>query len=493
MKNTPQGRDIVIIGSGIGGLSAGILFSSLSYQVTVVEKNPLPGGLMRSYRRAGLDCPVGVHYVGALGEGEPMGRLFDALGIAVKDVFAPMGNENVIDRYIFDDFVFDLPATLDAYENNLCRAFPAEMPAINRFMDNLRKIHRRMLNPRFLINQGDPFQNIDDLQPLGEYLDKLGVSPRLRAVLSVPCELFGVPSADCPLLLHHMVLAGYLFSAWRLKESGSRLADVFVQRLSNLGGKLLLNDGVKKICVEDDKVRGVRLASGREISADYVVADIHPKVLLPLFDENVLRPALRQRILDLRETGGVLCVQIGVDAAAHPEMTHNIYRLHTNKKGEIHDGVFYQIRKGNAQTNLLSIITRSFYEEWNAWENTVSGQRPQAYLEKKSALANTFLQQAQMVLGPLKDARIIDVFTPLTIRDYVHCPLGSCYGIMRSAQQLLKIASINNLPIGGLYLTGQNALAPGVLGSILGSFEAVRKVIGTEEFYRHFAWPAPNS
>ncbi len=47
--------DAVIIGAGIGGLSAGIVLSLLGHRVAVVEKNPLPGGLMRGYRRAGLD------------------------------------------------------------------------------------------------------------------------------------------------------------------------------------------------------------------------------------------------------------------------------------------------------------------------------------------------------------------------------------------------------------------------------------------------------
>ncbi|MEQ8214374.1 MAG: FAD/NAD(P)-binding protein, partial [Smithellaceae bacterium] len=67
MKKTVDGKNIVIIGSGIGGLSTGILLSILNYNVTIVEKNPLPGGLMRSYRRSGINCPVGVHYTGALG------------------------------------------------------------------------------------------------------------------------------------------------------------------------------------------------------------------------------------------------------------------------------------------------------------------------------------------------------------------------------------------------------------------------------------------
>ena len=79
MRNSVDGKNIVIIGSGIGGLSTGIILSLMNFHVTVVEKNPLPGGLMRSYRRGGIDCPVGIHYVGALWAEEPLGKMFAAL------------------------------------------------------------------------------------------------------------------------------------------------------------------------------------------------------------------------------------------------------------------------------------------------------------------------------------------------------------------------------------------------------------------------------
>ena len=54
---------------------------------------------MRSYRRSGIDCSVGVHYVGALGEDEPLGKIFHLLGISVNDLFERMGQDGVIDRY----------------------------------------------------------------------------------------------------------------------------------------------------------------------------------------------------------------------------------------------------------------------------------------------------------------------------------------------------------------------------------------------------------
>jgi all-trans-retinol 13,14-reductase len=488
MKNSIEGKNIVIIGSGIGGLSTGIILSLLGYDVTIVEKNPVAGGLMRSYRRSGIDCPVGVHYVGALGDDEPLGKMFRLLGIEPASLFERMGQDGVIDRYIFDDFVFDLPTSIDAYEKNLYSSFPQDSAAIDVIMKNLRDIARRMLDSSFLTNQADPFQNIDYFNPMGEVLRKLNVSAGLRDVLDVPSHsVIGVTPDDCPVIFHHMVLASYLFSCWRLKENGSKMADVFAARFRELGGKLILNNGVKGIKLENRKITALCLNSGDDLSADAVVAAIHPKALLELLPAESLKSSYRQRVLGLKETDGVIVVQVSVDAQAHHDMTHNIYRLYAGERGILNYGVFYQLRRGNADgVNLLSIITKSLYSEWSKWENTISGKRGRDYEEKKLSIAHDLLQKAGKIFGNLKDARILDIFTPLTLRDYVNCPEGSCYGVMRSSGQLLKIASLNNFPVAGLYLAGQNAIAPGVLGTILGSFNAARKIVGAERFAQEF-------
>lgn len=483
-----EGNNVVVIGAGVGGLSAGILLALLGYRVTIVDKNIQPGGLMRSYRRGKMDCPVGVHYVGALGEAEPLGKLFRILGVSVDDLFCRMGKEGVVDRYIFDDFVFDLPVGLDAYENHLCSACPDDAARLPVILKNLREIAGKILEPSFLLNAGDPFQNVDLLRPMGEYLDELRISPRLRAILAVPCQLIGVELADCPIIFHHMLLAGYLFSSWRLKEGGARMADVFAGRFEAAGGGLRLGCAVQKILINGGKVSGVRLQTGENLPADGVVAAIHPKILLDLMDGDALRPSLRERISAIRETEGVIAVQAAIDARAHAAWDYNIYRMHTDAQGRIADGVFYQIRPGGEPgKNLLTVITRSLYSDWRPWIDTLTGRRGVGYNEKKLAAAYDLLKKAETLLGPLVDVKILDVFTPLTLRDYVNCPEGSCYGVLRSASQLLKIASLSNLPVSGLCLAGQNAMAPGVLGSMLGSFHAVRKLIGQKRFDEEFA------
>ncbi len=65
---------VLIIGSGIGGLSIGIILARLGFEVTVIEKNRHAGGMMRSYVRQGVHCNVGLHYLGGLDEGQVLRR-----------------------------------------------------------------------------------------------------------------------------------------------------------------------------------------------------------------------------------------------------------------------------------------------------------------------------------------------------------------------------------------------------------------------------------
>ena len=80
--NQSDSQKALVIGSGVGGLSTAIILARLGFKTTVIEKNPLPGGLMRGYTRQGLDCAVGVHYLGALDDGQVLRRLFDLLGVS---------------------------------------------------------------------------------------------------------------------------------------------------------------------------------------------------------------------------------------------------------------------------------------------------------------------------------------------------------------------------------------------------------------------------
>ncbi len=483
-------KKALVIGSGIGGLSTAIILAGLGFDVTVIEKNRRPGGMLRSYVRQGVHCNVGVHYMGALGPGQVLRRCFDYLGIARRLPLIRMGVDGPVDRYHFNDpaldiHTFDLPGGFEAYEENLMTAFPGQKSRIKPLMAMLQRSAEHLDRLDFLYSDQPTDFWIDQSEPLGAVFDQLGCSPGLRAVFGMPSVLIGVAPAVCPQFYHTVALASYLYSAWRLEDHGAHMADVCAERLAELGGKLRTAEPVKHIRSAGGRVKGVTLASGEQLDAPIVVAAVHPKAAVGLLDPDSVKASYRRRIMGLTDTAGMVAVHALVPAAEHPAVGHNVFSIDTEPDGAIRDLVYLQLRpSGKPGHNLLTLLTSGHEPVWQAWRNTCSGRRGPHYLTAKHEVARRLIARIEKRTGPFKALRIIDIYTPLTIRDWVGSPNGSAYGIMRSTGQMLSAAMLNRTALGGLFMAGQSALAPGILGTILGSLATVQFIVGSERFRR---------
>jgi all-trans-retinol 13,14-reductase len=483
-----QNNKALIIGSGIGGLSMAIILSKLGFDVTVIEKNRQPGGMLRSYVRQGIHCNVGIHYLGALDKGQVLRRLFDYLGITEKLPLIRMGVHGPVDRYYFTNAVdgprqFDMPVGLDAYEASLKEAFPKEQSAIDGFMAMLRKSAEALDRLEFLFRNPSPADLIDQTEPLWDVLDQLGCSPGLKSVLSVPSVWIGVPPPLCPQFYHTMTLASYLFSAWRLETHGAHLVKLLVQRLTDLGGRVICGQAVRRINVHGGMTTGLTLENGEQYDAPLVVGTVHPNVVLDLLGSEKIKPSYRRRITGLQNTDGMFAVNALVPAAAHKPLPHNVFSMKTDTGGTVQDVIYTQLRpSGRPESLLLTLITSGHNELWEPWNKTRTGYRGAAYEAAKMTLARGLIQKIEPITGQLKGLKVIDTYTPLTIRDWVNSPNGSAYGVMRSNKQLLSAALLNRTAVKGLYLAGQSVMAPGILGTILGSLVTAKFIVGPDRF-----------
>lgn len=481
-------KKVLIIGSGIGGLSSGIILAKVGFDVTVLEKNAQPGGLMRSYGREGIECAVGVHYLGSLDKGQILRTFFDYLGVSEAIPVTRMGENGIIDRYIFSPstsppLTFDLPQGMDEYEENLNQTFPQEQETIARIIAPIRKAADQLHGLDLLYSADNDFSLLDQAHPLGEILTALRCSPGLRSILSIPSCWIGVPLDDCPAYYHNMALASYVSSSWRLDHSGSDMADALTRRLKELGGKIITEAEVSRINVESRTVKGLQLQSGENLPATTVIGAVHPKVVLKMLAQRDVKPSYRQRISNLQNTHGIFSVHVRIDGDRHQEIPYNIFKIDTDQDGNVPDLRYYQIRKSEKKgASLLSILTSGKDDLWHPWTNTKSGHRGKNYLRLKEKHATALLLEAEELFGSFKEAKILDTYTPLTMRDWVNSPDGTAYGVLRSSSQMLSTALLNRTAVKGLYLAGQNVMAPGIIGTIMGSFSTVKLILGADEF-----------
>ncbi len=480
-------EDVIIIGSGLGGLTSAILLGQLGRKVTLVERSAVPGGLLRSYVRQGVDCAVGLHYFGPAGKGELLGQMFDILGVTEHLKLRRLGAGGVFERYVFDDFIFDLPSTLAAFEQSLHRECPNDTKAIEAIVSALEPLARalRLDSTGRLQSNFSPLTAFD--QSTEDFLVGIGCSKKLYEILTAPAFWSGLPMDKCPVFLLLNSMGALLVSAWELGCTGTQMAEAYVDRAKATGTNLVLGDPVEHILVRDGHACGVRLKSGRSITCRKIIAAIHPKLVLDMFPCDAVLPEYRRGLEKLKETPGAVCVRLLVDAKHQKSLGYNLYRIYKGDRTNF-NGIFMSLRKSELEGyNALTIIRGSAYSDWMKWEHTLSGSRGAEYEQAKTRIAESMIATAGSMLGDLGKYRVLDVSTPLTMRDWAASPEGSVYGLLRSVENPLQYSMLTRMPVRSLYLVGQNAISPGLLGVTLSVLRGVGEVAGRVNFQNFLA------
>jgi all-trans-retinol 13,14-reductase len=466
--------DVVVVGSGFGGLATAIVLARLGRKVTLVESAAQPGGCLRSYAREGVDCPVGVHYFGSAAPGELLGDFIDLLGIRDALDLRRMGQGGVIDRFTFDDEVFDLPDTAEKLEAALGKRFPDAPDAVAFVMHVCRSAIASL--------RTDTAHSAPPALPITrsalDVLTEQHLPDRMMDFLALQGFLLGLNLSVCPAAFLMVATASLLMSAWELGCTGTHMANALTQVAVTAGVKLITGDGVAAIEVGGHGASGVRLQSGACVEADVVVAAIHPKLMVDLLPSQALPLDYRAGIGKLEETGGMLCAVALLDETLHPAQDFNVYRVRGTPRRNL-EGVYGQFRpSGQPGLTRLVALTESTYDSWSTWHDTDSGRRGLDYRAEKMRRAEQMLTDLAAVTGPLHDARIVDVWTPLTMRDWVAAPQGCTYGVKHSIRDGLDYLVLSRPPLDRLFVVGQNAVAPGLLGIAMGVLRVASAIAG---------------
>ena len=122
----PQDFDAIIIGSGMGGLTAAAFMAKGGMRPLVLEQHFAPGGNAQTFRRKRMfDFDVGLHYIGDCGPGGLFPSMLEQLDIADRVEFVPMDQDG-FDTYVGPDMTFRAPAGWERYRQRLHEAFPQE-------------------------------------------------------------------------------------------------------------------------------------------------------------------------------------------------------------------------------------------------------------------------------------------------------------------------------------------------------------------------------
>ena len=482
----------IVVGSGISGLSAAIVLAMHGRKPLVLEAHNIPGGCMQMFQRRGPDGPcrfdTGVHYVGSLYPGQIMWRLFRYLGVEVPTT--PLDRE-CFDRISLPSGDFCMPVGWDSVATAMKRECPTEAASIDAYVARMRQAEASLswhtLNPEA---EGAYDRELFETS-LQQYLQKLGVSPRLRALICAQSSLYAVPAADVPLGIHAPVVGSAVEGPHYINGGGDAITTRLVDRLKQLGGELRLRAPVKCVLVEEDVVRGIEFSDGETLHADEVILAVHPKIAVDMMPEDAYRAVLRKRMAAAKACVGAFVIYGTVDASA--DLNGIAGRNHYLLRDDDPD-CFYAPQLDGPADAILNVPPRadngpqlfsamgSVRWEWFApWENTRTLKRAAEYKNLKARIAGNILTMIEQRLPQLAGKlTIVETSTPLTLRDYAGYPQGGIYGNQPSLGAQGRNGVRRRTRYRGLYVTGAGTGTPGVLGACVTGFGVAGAILGTD-------------
>lgn len=274
--------DVVVVGSGAGGLTAAVALAQAGKKVLVLEQHDCPGGWTHSFTLNGYRFSPGVHYIGDLHEGGGLRRIYDGLGVSQDLVFCEL-NPDGYDHILIGEKRVDFPKGRQRLIEALKRHFPHEAEGIDGYF---RDLVAMMDGLRALGSLQDPLKAAQGLANVLKWARATGADlihahihdPVLRGVLSGQAGDYGLPPSRVSAFMHAGITYHYLEGGYYPQGGAFTLPRAFVRALRRAGGQIRLRSRVRRILLEGKRVLGVQLASGEEIRADQVISNADPEV-----------------------------------------------------------------------------------------------------------------------------------------------------------------------------------------------------------------------
>lgn len=505
--------DVIVIGSGMGGLAFASLAAQLANKrVLVLERHFKLGGYTHTFERNGYRWDVGLHYVGNLHPGSEVRNLFDKItGGNLQWKQMP----EYFDQFDYPDFSFPVPSNQRQFQSALIKLFPAEESAIRKHFTDVKsantwlktKISEPMLSGilKPLMRLGSSRNEKLALQSTKEYLDQNFKSERLKALVTSQWLDYGVPPSLSAFVMHAIVVQHYFDGAFYPVGGSKSIADSIVPIIKERGGQCLTDHKVTEIIVENGTAKGVRVLQNKGsateektyfapvVVSDAGIAITYNDLLSNTQYHRPLPPNLGEETMS--------CVTLYLGLKNSPASMGFDGRNHWLFEGYDHDfdphnstalmdgrpnicylsfpsmkgGSAHELSKKHTAEVIAPINFRAFEE----WSNSSWKQRGDEYEALKKHISKILIDAVERRYPGF--AELIDyteLSTPLTNRDFLGHKFGALYGIPATVDTFKEKPWDPHTPVKNLYLTGSDIVTLGIVGAAFGGLVTASHLYG---------------
>lgn len=487
--------DVVIIGSGLGGLYSAIVLAKEGKSVCVLEKNNQYGGNLQTFVRDKTIFDTGIHYIGGLEKGQNLHSYFSYIGIMDKLELKRM-DEDAYDVISFEDDPVEYPHAqgYDNFIRQLVRVFPEEEATIRKYCDMIKYTCDSF--PLYNLREGEGYQNEVLSINAKAYLDELTDNEKLKAVLAGSNFLYAGIADKTPLAVHALSVNSYIQSSWRCLKGGSQITKHLIRQLRHYGGEIYKHREVVGFGFEDGKLVSAKTKNGEEYKGSIFISNIEPKTTLKMIGEDKFRKSYFSRIQSLEVLPSAFSLYIVFKPETFKYLNHNYYHFRdsnrvwdTNSYTDVSWPEGYMSSMNVSEENQvwaesMTAIAYMRFEELRKWEdtfNTVAEKedRGETYEKFKQEKAEIFLDEIEKKFPGIKDCiQSVHSSTPLSYRDYIGGHEGNLYGYIKDSYNPMRTFISPKTKMENLFLTGQSINMHGVLGVTIGAVVTCGEILG---------------
>jgi carotene isomerase len=469
--------DVIVIGSGIGGLTAGSLLARYGKSVVVCESHTIAGGAAHSFRRRGFEFDSGPSfYCGLTGANSlnPVKQVLDILGESLDAVgYDPLGH------YHFPENTLPIYSDNSRYLQEVYKITPQGATELKSFIDKMLPLYEAMrgipaislrtdwqIIPVLVKNYLPSLLKILPHLPLvqssvGRVMDVTVKDSWVRRLIDLECFLLsglkahGTIAPEVAFMLGERSRAGVEYP---VGGSGA-IIQALIRGLERWGGKLRLGCHVEQILVESGKAVGVKLKNNEIIKAPIVISnatvwDTYTKLLNP----DDLPASYRQKALQTPAVESFMHLHLGINASGLENLTGHHVVVHDSQQDITVPGNTCMISIPSVWDKNLApdghhVVHAYTLEPYAGWEKN------EEYEAKKFAKAQTLYRALERVIPDIRERVVLELIgTPLTHARYLRRYQGTYGPAIEATKGMFEGAST---PIKGLYRVGDSTM-PGI-------------------------------